>query len=79
MITLLFFLFMQPQASPAVDVPAISYKVPASHPCNIPASGGDGYSQYAVCVTGPETVVTCADKTRVLLTSEDGKRHCIKL
>jgi hypothetical protein len=80
MLTLLFFLFMQPAVTQsAVDVPAISYQVPPSHPCNLPSGGSaDGTMTYAVCITGPETRTTCADKSRVLLTSEDGVAHCIK-
>jgi hypothetical protein len=55
-----------------VDVPAITITVPADHPCNLK-------SPYAVCLTGPETRWTCEDKTRILLTAEDGTKHCVAI
>jgi hypothetical protein len=80
MITLLFLLlqltFTSAQPQPVMDVPAILASRPASHPCNLPSGGRDGMV-YAVCVTGDETYWTCADMSRILLTAENGMKHCI--
>ena len=57
---------------PPIDVPAIQEERPSPYPCNL-SSG-----PFAVCITGPEKVWTCQDKSRVLLISEDGVRHCIR-
>jgi hypothetical protein len=62
------------ELSTAWDVPAVSYWVPALHPCNIPVPS-DGVTEY--CITGPELHWKCSDSARILLTSEDGNKHCI--
>ena len=54
------------------DEPAIQRIRPASSPCNLPGASNTD------CVTGPEIYWTCADISRVLLMSEDGKRWCYK-
>ena len=41
------------------------------------SSTADGLFTYAVCITAPETHWKCNDSARILLTSEDGVRHCI--
>jgi hypothetical protein len=63
--------------SAAWDVPAVEYETPASHPRNVSTSTADGLFTYAVCITAPETHWKCNDSARILLTSEDGVRHCI--
>ena len=63
--------------SAAWDVPAVQYETPASHPCNMSTSTADGLFTYAVCITAPKTHWKCNDSARILLTSEDGVRHCI--
>lgn len=55
-----------------VDVPAIQETRQSDSPCNLSSSGS------TVCMTGPYKAWTCSDKSRILLTAEDGKRHCIK-
>ena len=60
------------QRSAYLDVPAIEEERPSPHPCNL------SRGPFSVCITGPEKVWTCQDKARVLLTSEDGVRHCIR-
>lgn len=53
------------------DVPAITVELPP--PSNI--CTGDCMIPHS----GPRLSRTCADKSRVLLTSEDGVHHCISL
>ena len=62
--------------SAAWDVPAVQYETPASYPSNVSA-GGNGFATDAVCITAPETHWKCNDSARILLTSQDGVRHCI--
>jgi hypothetical protein len=62
--------------SNAWDVAALEYTTPPSHPCNI-APKSNGGPVFAVCITGDETHWKCIDSRRVMLTSEDGARHCI--
>jgi len=61
-----------PPAEP-IEVPAVQYEIPAPYPCNLPTSNGSD------CLTGPETYYKCADKSRILLTSEDGRHWCHKV
>lgn len=65
-----------PPVQTEVDVPAVSHEVPAPYPCNIAPKSENG-AMLAVCITGPETHWTCSDKSRVLLESEDGVKHCV--
>jgi len=58
--------------NPPMDVLAIQEERPSPYPCNLSSA------PFTVCITGTEKVWTCADKSRVLLTAEDGTRHCIK-
>jgi len=60
-----------------MDVPAIIVMVPAPNPCNIMPPNQGGWVD-AVCITGPEEHETCADKSRILMYSEDGTAHCMK-
>ena len=50
-----------------MDVPAVL----VAHPC----STKNG--KYAACINVNMEEFTCEDKRRVLLTSEDGQKHCI--
>lgn len=63
----------------SVIEPAIQITVPASHPCNIDPGGSSDGTRFAVCITGPETHWTCADKSRVLLHSEDDQHYCLSM
>jgi hypothetical protein len=60
-------------SEPEPDVPAIKVITPAAGHCNLP-----GVSPTD-CITGPEEHLTCEDPARLLLRSEDGKAHCIRL
>lgn len=62
---------MQWGYAPIVD--AIQLERPAPYPCNIDSG------TTLMCITGPEKYWTCADKQRVLLTSEEGKHFCMKV
>jgi len=57
------------------DVPPITeeYGKPRWVPC--PEECGDYYSRALKRPTRP----TCADKTRFLMTAEDGSKHCLAL
>jgi hypothetical protein len=51
-----------------MDVPAITIGVKLGWNCN--KDGG--------CIDGPVEVYSCADKARILLTDEQGGKHCVK-
>lgn len=44
----------------------------------IGASLGYRCNDAGVCIDGMVPVYSCADKSRILLTAEDGTKHCIK-
>lgn len=56
------------------DVPAVEYTTPASYPCNVNMCSGGAC--LASCLTMPEVHWKCEDKSRILLTAEDGKHWC---
>jgi hypothetical protein len=60
-----------PEIHIPLDVAAIKYITPPSHPCN----KSTGTNLF--CVTGDETHWKCLNPSRVLLRSDDGVRHCI--
>jgi hypothetical protein len=66
-----------------MDIPAIKHSVKHKHhwPDTIQACFGKDDNDCHPLPDTDETIVTwgCADKSRILLTSEDGKHHCIKL
>lgn len=67
---------IDPRSITPMGVPAIRENKLTHHkgdPCH---TMGAMYCSYNADVYGP--VWTCADKSRVLLTAEDGTRHCIK-
>jgi hypothetical protein len=68
-----------------VDVPAISHTAKVKRRANCNSCSTDELGAPVFCTSmacGIEEVDdvtwTCADKARVLLTAEDGTRHCIK-
>jgi hypothetical protein len=67
--------------------PKASMDVPAAKTTKKEFIGFDTSCEKSICYPGELTMTpryasksewTCADKSRVLLTSEDGKKHCIK-
>lgn len=66
---------LDPLCKQPIDVPAITKPRLVHKAGELWSCGQDlcqaGKNQY-------EKIWTCADKSRVLLTSEDGKKHCIK-
>ena len=82
---------MPTKAEIAAHKPTGQQKQPAKQPIDVPpikeeyraASLSTCYdSEHCFPVEGSEmtrTRLTCADKTRFLMTAEDGRKHCIKL
>jgi len=64
-----------------MDVPAVeeerSYKVGVSSCKSIPNCNAPCVFMECKEELDTEKVTTCADKRRVLLVSEDGKKHCV--
>ena len=93
LIILLMFMFQAHFAAPVpVDVPPITeeYGNPGYEVCdmgncvwvdtpNEPITVGKPGHGGSIPHLKRRTRPTCADKTRFLMTSEDGKKHCIKL
>ena len=70
-----------PNCEGPVDVPAIqeTYEIGLMTCHASPDCEGKGPScNMSVCEKVRNQVWTCADKSRVLLTAEDGTRHCVR-
>jgi hypothetical protein len=62
-----------------VDVPAVQQpQLPDLKWCGDHMKTDAGYSICLLHIAQNPPKTTCSDKSRVLLTSEDGKKHCIK-